>query len=100
MSVFCLIVEMQVEPSRFDQFLALITENAGRSVADEPGCRQFDVMRSPDSAGRVVLYEVYDDEAAFQAHMKTPHVAAFFEAARSLILDQTNRRFERCWPKK
>ena len=29
------------------------------------------------AAGRVLLYEVYDDEAAFEAHLKTPHLAAF-----------------------
>lgn len=97
MSEFCLIIEMEVKPDAFERFLEFIAENARRSVADEPGCRQFDILSSPEQPNVAVLYEVYDDEAAFQAHMKTPHVAAFFGAARPLILKQTNRRLERAF---
>jgi quinol monooxygenase YgiN len=38
-----------------------------------PGCRQFDVCRDPLDPALFFLYELYDDEAAIQAHLDSPH---------------------------
>ena len=41
--------------------------------------------KAPDGGGdKVVLYEIYDDDAAFAAHMETPHFAAFRDAIADL----------------
>jgi autoinducer 2-degrading protein len=75
-----------------DRFRRLIAENARASVRDEPGCRQFDVVIPQGAADRIVLYEIYDDAAAFDAHRKTSHFAAFdrdsapFVAAKTVTL--------------
>lgn len=95
MTNFVLIVEFEVKPDSVERFHALIAENARLSVANEPGCRQFDVARAQDAANKIVLYEVYDDLAAFEAHAKMPHVAAFFAAARPLIVAQKASRYDR-----
>ena len=60
-----------------ERFRQLISENARASVRDEPGCRQFDVVVPDGEPDSVLLYEIYDDKAAFAAHTKTPHFAAF-----------------------
>jgi quinol monooxygenase YgiN len=39
----------------------------------EPGCRTFEANRSRDDARTFLLYEVYDDQAAIDAHQRTPH---------------------------
>jgi (4S)-4-hydroxy-5-phosphonooxypentane-2,3-dione isomerase len=95
MGQFVLTVEFEVNPETIERFHALIAENARQSVANEPGCRQFDVTRAQDQPNRILLYEVYDDAAAFEAHAKMPHVAAFFAEARPMIMSQTARRLER-----
>jgi autoinducer 2-degrading protein len=94
MAHFALIVEFEVKPETIERFLTLITENARKSVANEPGCRQFDVMRVQDEPNKIVLYEVYDDAAAFEAHGKTPHRDAFFAEARPMIASQKAQRLE------
>ena len=43
----------------------------------------------------MVLYEIYDDEAAFDAHLKTPHLAAFRAGIESLIVSRHVRRLNR-----
>ncbi len=50
---------------------------------------QFDVVRVADNPNRLVLYEVYENEAAFQSHLKTPHLAAFLEKARPMFVKTT-----------
>jgi (4S)-4-hydroxy-5-phosphonooxypentane-2,3-dione isomerase len=50
----------------------LLRDNAVATNA-EPGCREFTVLRSHDEPRTFVLYERYDDEAAFQAHRESAH---------------------------
>ena len=79
-----IIAEFDVKPGAMDAFLAAAREDAQASLRDEPGCRRFDVL-TPDGGGdKVVLYEIYDDDAAFAAHMETPHFAAFHDAIADL----------------
>jgi (4S)-4-hydroxy-5-phosphonooxypentane-2,3-dione isomerase len=78
-------VDFRLKPGTFDRFRNLIVENARASVRDEPGCRQFDVVTTDGDAHRVVLYEVYDDAAAFEAHKRTPHFAAFDRDSAPLV---------------
>lgn len=77
MGGYVVLVEFRLRPGMSDQFRRLINENARASVRDEPGCRQFDVVVPDGEPDSVLLYEIYDDPAAFAAHTKTPHFADF-----------------------
>ena len=69
-----------------DQFLALIKQNAAASVRNEPGCLAFDVLTPLDDGPHVLLYELYRDRAAFDAHVATAHFKAFAEASADLVV--------------
>ena len=62
---FVIIAEFEVKPDSLEQFLELARTDASHSVEREPGCRQFDITLDREQPNRVVLYEIYDDEAAF-----------------------------------
>lgn len=95
MARFAIFVEFHIRPDAFARFRDLVGENAAASVRDEPGCRRFDILLPRDGEGPVVrLYEIYDDEAAFQAHLETPHYARFKEATDPLIESRTIGRFD------
>jgi len=36
-------------------------------------------------ADRIVLYEIYDDAAAFEVHKRTPHFASFDRESASFV---------------
>jgi quinol monooxygenase YgiN len=77
-SAFTVIAEFEVSLARLEEFLAAARDDATRSLADEPGCLQFDINvdeASPNS--RVVFYEVYRSREAFDEHLETPHLEAF-----------------------
>ena len=83
------LVEFDLLPHARTAFRRLVLENAAASLRDEPGCRQFDVLiPEGDPGDRVVLYEIYDDAAAFDAHLRTPHYARFAEATEPLVRDK------------
>ena len=92
---FVIIAEFEVKADKLERFLELARTDASQSVAVEPGCQQFDVTLDREQPNRVVLYEVYDDEAAFDAHLKTPHLAAFRAGIESLIVSRQVRRLTR-----
>ena len=60
-------VEIRIQPDNVDAFMAKAIDNA-RVARAEPGCRQFEVLVDPEDRTRVMLFEVYDDDKAFEAH--------------------------------
>ena len=93
---FVVIAEFRVKPGRLEAFLEAASHDASSSLADEPGCRRFDVVVA-DGSANVVFYEIYDDRAAFEAHLKTPHLARFREAFPPLIEAELPVRFGQLW---
>ena len=74
---FVVIAEFVVKEGLMDAFLGHAFDDARHSVADEPGCLQFDVLRTGEGTNGVVFYEVYTSQQAFDDHLLTPHVARF-----------------------
>ena len=77
MSGFVVIVDFRLKPGVRSRFRELIDANAIASVRDEPGCRRFDVIEVEGDGDRILLYEIYGDAAAFEAHCRTPHFLSF-----------------------
>ena len=71
-------VTFQIKPEFFKQFLIVVKQQAENSKKLEPWCHQFDVSLSPESPNTVLLYETYDDRAAFTSkHRTTEHFSKF-----------------------
>ena len=69
-----LFVPMKIKQGYRDQFLkSMVDDDALGAVRDEPGCLRFDVIQDPEDSHQIFLYEVYRDQAAFEAHTKAPH---------------------------
>lgn len=89
-----LTVNLTIQPTQVDAFMRQALENAAQSKA-EPGCRQFDVLVDPKDSTQVLLYEIYDDEAALEAHQQTPHFKKYLTDAVPL-LSARERHFWKC----
>lgn len=95
---YVVLPEFHVGADRLEAFLMAARADAEASLAGEPGCLQFDVFVDREAApARVMFYEVYADRAAFDAHLETPHLAAFRKAL-SLCEELPVRFFERIVP--
>ena len=90
---FVVIAEFEVKAECLRDFLALAHDDARHSLADESGCRQFDIVEIEGTPARVLFYEVYDDRAAFDTHLQTPHLARFRAGFPALIVEQRTVRF-------
>jgi quinol monooxygenase YgiN len=89
MSGYVIIVDFRLHPGKMPQFRKLIDENAIDSCRHEPGCRRFDVLVPAGEADRVLLYEIYDDRAAFEAHLKTRHFDVFNRESAPFVAEKS-----------
>jgi len=88
MSATVLFVELEIAPGRRDDFIARAREHRANVVKNEPDCHRFDISVPQDSDTMVRLYEVYADEAAFEAHMNTPYMKEYREDTGAWIADR------------
>ena len=91
---FVLQVDIRIKPENVDAFMKKLADNA-RDARLEPGCRQFDVSVNPKDAAHVLLYEVYDDEKAFEAHQATAHFKRYVAEAVPLLASRERHVWKR-----
>ena len=87
MTGYAVVVTFRAKPEHRAAFRVAMLENAAASRTKEPGCRQFDVCESADGA-EIFLYEIYDDEAAFKAHLATDHYLRFNALVTPWVADK------------
>ena len=85
------------KPEHRADFRREMIANATASREREPGCRQFDVCESADGS-EIFLYEIYDDEAAFQAHLATDHYKRFNATTTPWVAEKRIVKYRRISP--
>ncbi len=96
--MYVIAVELEIKLDKLDDFRKQLAVNA-RASRNEPGCRQFDVCTDPEKPGRIFLYEVYDDQAAFNAHHTSEHFKTFDRTAGTWIASKNVRIYNRVDPR-
>jgi len=86
--LFAIVVDFRLKQGALSEFRQLIDANADASVRTEPGCLQFDVLEPEGAGDRVLLYEIYADKSAFDAHLRTEHFRVFAGASEALCLEK------------
>ena len=89
---FVLVVSIKIKPENVERWMKMALENA-REARKEPGCRQFEVLVDPKDRTKVALFEVYDDERAFEAHQATPHFKKYLAEAVPLLASRERQVF-------
>ena len=100
--MYIMVAPIQIKAAFKDPYIKGMLENAQGSVNGEPGCLRFDVVQDANDENRIWLYEVYKDEAAFQAHTQTPHFIKFRDMSEDwreeVGLQRAGRGATNIWP--
>ena len=70
--MFAIIARFTVQDGKVDEVLGYLSEATVPSLA-EPGCHMYVANRDLADPNVVVMYEQYDDEAAFESHVNSSH---------------------------
>jgi (4S)-4-hydroxy-5-phosphonooxypentane-2,3-dione isomerase len=86
------VVEYDIQPGQVDAYLAALKENAAASVK-EPGCREFNILVSQKDPNHVLIFEVYNDAVAAQAHRETDHFKKYAATIKDMFIKREVRPY-------
>lgn len=81
---FALVVNIRTNPETRTAFMEKLAVNAAAARA-EPGCLTFDVLVNPEDPNKIMLYEIYKSEAAFQEHQATQPFKTYLAEAVPML---------------
>jgi quinol monooxygenase YgiN len=88
--------EFTVNPGKDAEAEAAIRSLVEDVQANEPGALLYAWHRHRKDPSRLLVFEVYADDAAIEAHRSTPHLAAFQKHfAPGATFDPTSVKIER-----
>jgi quinol monooxygenase YgiN len=68
------LAKFKLNPEKQDEAVQALKDLCAAVEQNEPGVLAYICSRSSKSPDELVFFEVYKDEAALQAHGKTPHL--------------------------
>ena len=71
------VAKVRAASGKGDALAALLVEQAGVVQTTESGCLAYRVHRSTADPDLFLFYEEYADDAAFEAHRQSPHLAMY-----------------------
>lgn len=95
MAKLALVGTIEVAPGQKDQLIAALIAHRARCLKDEPGTLQMEVLAPRDDDTKLLLYEVYRDDAAFDVHRNGPSYARWRKETAGTI---TKFSVTRCTP--
>ena len=95
MPAIALVVEIRTQPGQRDAFLDRLRQHRANVLANEPGCRGFEILLAEAEPDSLVLYEAYRDEQALEEHDAVPYFQAYREDTAAMI---ASRRRILCRP--
>ena len=72
---FVLVAKWTAKAGEEDRVRSCLERLAGPS-REEPGCRFYQPCQDPESPGTFLIFEIYDDQAAYEAHGASEHFQA------------------------
>ena len=75
-----------VKPGLRDAFIAAVTEGMRASVLTEPGVLALYCVADKKDPDKLVFFEMYASEDAYQAHRATAHFKKYIETTRDMSI--------------
>jgi quinol monooxygenase YgiN len=89
---FVLAAKWTAKEGEEERVAELLRELAGPS-REEPGCRFYQPCRSADDPRVFLIFEIYDDEAALDAHAASEHFQRIAAGQAFSLLESRERAF-------
>jgi quinol monooxygenase YgiN len=83
-------VDLEIAPAQLDKFLEALREN-GASTIKEPHCRQYDILQLISEPNQIHIYELYENEAAVQAHRASDHFKKYRATTKDMVVKSQSR---------
>jgi quinol monooxygenase YgiN len=86
---FIRVAELEIDPAQLESYKAAVRQEMQTSVEVEPGVLAIYALAEKDAPFKLRFFEIYADDAAYRAHMASPHFRKYVETTKDMI---TSRR--------
>ncbi len=80
----CVTLDLQVDPAKFDDFLAAV-KGAAPDTRAYDGCQLFDIWIDQDKPGHVLFYEIWDSRQHQEKYIQWRTETGVMEALGSML---------------
>ena len=74
-----------VDSAQLEDYKAALKENMEASIRVEPGVLKLFAVYDKEHPTHVTVLEVYADQAAYEAHLKTPHFSKYKSTVKGMV---------------
>ena len=82
---FVRIAELEIDPAQLEKYQAAVKEEIETSIRVEPGVLAIYSVALKEDSSQLRFFEIYKDEAAYQAHIASPHFRKYMEITKGMI---------------
>lgn len=82
------IAQLTIKPGQLEAFKAAVREEMRDALRLEPGVLAIYAVADKNDPNKLMFFEMYVDEAAYQIHRETPHFIKYFESTKNMIADR------------
>ena len=86
--MYTVLVIFKIIDGEMPRFLERMQQQARDSLELEPECQRFDVCVDPGDSQKVLLYEIYENKAAFESHLESDHFKSFDHDVAEIVVDR------------
>ena len=85
---FIRIAELEIDPPHLEAFVAIVKEEMAESLRVEPGVLALYAVAEKDNPAHLRFFEMYADEAAYNAHRESPHFQKYVAGTQNMIVSR------------
>ena len=89
-----LVVHLDLDPAHIEEFSKIVKKHGEYSMANEPGCLSFTVIKSQETQNKMILVETYTDDEALEAHWSSDHMQAYRDKTSHMIVNRERHKGE------
>jgi len=83
------LAELEIDPAQLGAYEAALKEEIATSIRVEPGVLKLYAVSIKDHPNQIRLFEMYRDQASYQAHLSAPHFKRYKQATQHMIKSLT-----------
>jgi quinol monooxygenase YgiN len=83
------LAELEIDPAQLDAYESALKEEISASIRLEPGVLRLSAVSIKDHPNQIRLFEMYRDQASYQAPLSSPHFKRYTLATQHMIKSLT-----------
>jgi quinol monooxygenase YgiN len=79
------IAELEIDPAQMPAYSAAVKQEMEQSIRVEPGVLALYAVAIKGQPNQLRFFEIYADQAAYEAHRNSPHFRKYVETTKDMI---------------